>query len=165
MFSIVQIGDYEKAASAASTYFYFNPSDESAKYNVGFHLSQETIQGKEIPLMEDTAAHVSLLSKALKLYKEEEYSDAAHVFENVVTAYGKSWHTCCKNCYTDDLGDFPLSTGDMTYDLVVAFKKVLICQLDCATKMGTTPSYHHDNVHSEIYHHLQFAYSKSKYSL
>lgn len=156
------MGEIKKAAGAALTYFHFNMNDSLAVRNKEYFLSQPEIEPETALVLEKQLPHVAPFLEARQQYQEKNYSVVVDTLEKLLPVYEATLKDCWKDCYTEDLGEFLPATGHMNYDIVLAYKKLLHCQLECPSKMENMGLYTHENLHADVYHHLQFSYAKCK---
>ncbi|XP_065185705.1 endoplasmic reticulum protein SC65-like [Sycon ciliatum] len=156
--SYFKLGEVEKAASAALTYHSYNQNDSSSQHNIKYYFALDEIKSKRIALMEDVPVYVSLFHNAVKLYNDAQHEEAAEQFEKVIGVYDEHIRECWKLCYTSEVLDIPRTTHDLAYDVVVAYKRVLRCQLDCKEQSQNLGTSVYADLHARLYDFLQFSY-------
>lgn len=152
------MGHLQKAADAAFAFHHFNPEDETGLSNERYYKGLEEVDS-QAAIVGNPLPHVNPARSAFLAYSAEKFEEAVGLFEETVKAYQHAMERCFADCEHSESIPIP-HTGHFMYDLALAYRNLLRCQLKCPRRLERVGSITVDDLWPEIYGFLQYSYYK-----
>ncbi|XP_054005345.1 prolyl 3-hydroxylase 1-like isoform X1 [Hylaeus anthracinus] len=147
---------YQDAANAIFTYLVRHPEHEASTATLKNYLTLPGVEPENVVNLEG-APYVSMYLRAVSAYENENYAEAASLFEASLRSYLDSEEECRFYCEGPfDQGWLP----EFTSSIANHFAHCLKCKRSCSTLLNNVNGNYQKDILWTHYDYLQFSYYK-----
>lgn len=147
---------YQDAANALFTFLVAHPNHEASVEALKHYLTLAGVQAEDVVSLE-TPAYVSSYFKGVSAYADENYSEAAGLFETSLRLYLNAEEECRFYCEGPfDHGWYP----EFTSSVANHFAYCLKCKRACVHALNNVNGDYRKDILRSHYNYLQFSYYK-----
>nr|XP_012151788.1 PREDICTED: prolyl 3-hydroxylase 1-like isoform X2 [Megachile rotundata] len=147
---------YQDAANALFTYLVIYPDHEASIETLKKYLTLPGVQPEAVVNLE-TAPYVSIYFQGVSAYENEDYAQAAALFEASLSSYIQSEEECRFYC------EGPFDQGwhpEFTSSVANHFTFCLRCKRACSQRLNNVNGNYRRDMLKSHYNYLQFSYYK-----
>ncbi|KZC12803.1 Synaptonemal complex protein SC65, partial [Dufourea novaeangliae] len=147
---------YQDAANAVFTFLVRHPDHEASVEALKHYLTLPSVEAENVVNLE-TPYYVSVYFKGVSAYENEDYADAAVLFETSLRSYMESEEQCRLYCEGHfDQGWHP----EFTSSIANHFAYCLKCKRFCHQQLNSINGDYRKDMLRSHYNYLQFSYYK-----